>query len=414
MKKLESILSWLALSIVFGFTLSATAAETSPAPKIHLPDPPDEGLPLAQCFDYNMKDKSVYAGRYYFVWGAKSPEQPSPIVACSYLPIGRDYATDLKRNLKWWKANHPDWIVYQADRATPAWGFTYSNKECVPLDYSNPDVREWYFENLVMPLVKAGWKMIGFDNCDSACLNWDKRSGRYDRNGNWIQMYTDDKRKGNDPRTANDLVDWLKYLSTRLHSSGVGIAANIAVMQLNRNPDATRRAVEAVDLLCDEGGFTWHRNANITDEQWKSKVAFLRQVLPHKLYMCSNQTCISSLAAASHEQVAYAIGSFLIVREKGSMLCLNGVNEYGVYLDRPELNVKIGSPVEPPTPLSSGVWQRKYTGGLVLVNPSSKKAGAVDLPSGVWQDFGAGKELKGKIELPPDRAMVLLHKVEEK
>lgn len=429
-----SILFVLALSIASVFSLTAKAQENQADPKLRLPDPPNEGLPMGIPFDYNIKDKSVYAGRYYFIWGAESPEQPAPVIPSRYLPIGRDYqhkSTDSKkrRNLNWWKENHPDWIVYQSDRVTPAWGFTYSNKESVPLDYSNPEVREWYWENLVLPYIKAGFPIIGFDNCSGADSNWDKRSGHYDRNGKWIEMYSNERETLKDPRSANDLIDWMNYLSKRLHASGIGMAANIGVMKTDRNPDALKRAIEAVDIFTDEGGFTWHRDENVTDEQWEYKVAFLRQVIPNKKYVCNNPMTgpakpkaaklhqdveaakyKGKLSEASHDQVAYAIGSFLIVREKGSMIHIHGVNEYGSYLDRPELHVKIGAPTEPPSKLPSGVWQRKYTGGLVLVNPSSKKAGMVDLPSGIWQDFGEGREWKNTLELPPNRAMVLLPK----
>jgi hypothetical protein len=411
----------LVLCVASTLAMDARAGESSSAPPPHLPSPPHADLPRAQCFDYQVKDKSVYADKYYFIWGARSHEQPGPVVASCYFPIGRD--TGMHRDLKWWKANHPDWIVYQRDRVTPAWGFTYTSRECVPLDYGNPEMREWYFATLVLPAVEAGWKVIGFDNCSGTSSNWDKRSGHYDREGNWIELYPDDPK---DQRSAEDLIAWLRYLSKRLHSMGVGMAANIGLQRPTRNPDALRRAIDAVDIVVDEAGFTWHRDANVGDSLWEDKVALLRHVLPTKRYMCINTTTGPAkpagkmhqdieasryrgcLATASHEQVAYAIGSFLIVREPGSMICLCGVNEYGTYLDRPELNVAIGSPVAAPSRLPCGVWVRQYTGGLVLVNPSSQSPGAVELPSGGWQDFGAGAELKQAVTLPPNRAMVLL------
>lgn len=409
--------------------LLCAAQFASAAPALRLPEAPNEGLPLGQIFDYNIKDPSALGGRYYFVWGAKSAEFPAPVVASHYLPVGRDGNPKQARKLTWWQANHPDWVVYQADKKTPAWGFTYSNREHVPLDYSNPEVREWYFENLVLPCVKEGYPVVSFDNCSAATSNWDKRSGHFDKQGNWVELYTAEKDITKEPRPANDLAAWLSYLTTRLHALGVGSAANIGLRSFKGDLEGVKRAIEAVDVIVDEGGFTLHRDTNLTDAEWERKVAFLRQFLPRKKYLCSNtmsnparpkgtglpqdveaKKFRGKLSEASHEQVAYAIGSFLIVREQGSMIFLCGTDEYGGVLDRPELHVPIGAPAAPPEKLPSGAWQRKYSGGLVLVNPSSKTPANIPLPAGAWKDFGEGAVIAKQVELPPNRALVLVGK----
>ncbi|MCL2734997.1 MAG: hypothetical protein FWE15_33915, partial [Actinomycetia bacterium] len=106
-----------AAAVAATFERPQSAAAAGPV----LPDPPASGIARAQIFDNQVPDRSVYAGLVYFVWGASSLAQPAGAVSCGYLPAFRDY--DRTHTLAWFQANHPDWVVYQADRTTPAYEF---------------------------------------------------------------------------------------------------------------------------------------------------------------------------------------------------------------------------------------------------------------------------------------------------
>ncbi|MEU8397951.1 hypothetical protein AB0C28_22380 [Nonomuraea sp. NPDC048892] len=99
--------------------LAWPGARTAKAASLVLPDPPANGIARGQIFDNQIPDKSVYAGLVDFVWGASTLAQPAGAVPSGYLPAFRDF--DRTHTLAWYQANHPDWVVYQADRVTPAW-----------------------------------------------------------------------------------------------------------------------------------------------------------------------------------------------------------------------------------------------------------------------------------------------------
>src|SRR5690349_8201221 len=93
----------------------------------------------AQTFAYGMKDVPTTATQtaknYDFVWGASTSTTPEVIaslragnpniVLSYYISFNRDTGVfdnqDQRQSLSYWKALHPDWILYKCDRATPAY-----------------------------------------------------------------------------------------------------------------------------------------------------------------------------------------------------------------------------------------------------------------------------------------------------
>jgi hypothetical protein len=400
------------------------AAPLSPAAshaRIQLPDPPDTGLPLGQVFDHSVsdQDRAQFPGKVYFIWGAVSPKQPAGVVASRYLPLGRD--PDRSHTLDWYQKNHPDWVIYQADHTTPAWGFTYANGNCMPLDIADPEVREFYFTTYVAPAVAEGFPVVAFDN--AGITNWDHRRGRYDH-GKWIPLFSGERV---DQAYAENVIAWLEYLRDRLHTMGAGIAANIKCYdEPVLAAAALEREVDAVDIFCDEGGFTFHRDQNLTGDLWEKKVAFLQRVAARHVYFSISSMSAPKPAAsagpgeatakvrgklrdASATQVEYAIASFLLVRAKGSLLGLIGYDEHGVVVDRPELHTDLGAPLDTAARLPSGVWCRHFERGVVFVNPSSSQTGdvAMSISEGHWKTLRSGA-VGGSLVLHAGTGCVLL------
>ncbi|RZJ92001.1 MAG: hypothetical protein EOO20_03325 [Chryseobacterium sp.] len=122
---------------------------------------PQNGLPLAQIFDNQVKDKSLYQqqkNKVYYIWGSRTASQPEGTTGSKYFPSIRN--PDKKLDLKWYQENHPDWIMYQEDKKTPAYGYVYSYGGLVPLDIANPEVREFYLQKFIIPAVNAGYKIV--------------------------------------------------------------------------------------------------------------------------------------------------------------------------------------------------------------------------------------------------------------
>lgn len=365
-----------------------------------MPQPSAEGVSRGQPFDRKVPDASVYRGRVYFVWGANKPESTPPAVNSKYLPYSRDY--DRKHTFEWYQQNHPEWIVYTSDRKTPAWGFTYQNGNSMSLDITNPAVREFYWETYIAPSIKAGYPFFAFDNVQ--LTNWDKRAGHYDAQGKWVQQFNGDKV---DPAYVLSVLEWLQWLSTRLHAAGIGMAANLKYpLTAPELEPAFRKAVDLVDVWGDEQGFTAHNDKNVNDQQWQRKFDFVRSIAAKKLHWAVNETTTQHLADASQAQIDWAVANYYLYREAGSMLTLSGSQEYGVYLDTPAMDVDLGHAVAEPVREGSGAWKRLYSKGLVAVNPQSKVSARVGLPAGIWVDSN-GHEYSGKLDLGPISAALL-------
>ena len=163
--------------IILAVGIASIAACAQAKPRLSLPQPLDSGISRAQIFDYRQSLPNTNStGPIYYIWGARSPANPPPAVGSMYLPYERD--GDRTHTFEWYKANHPDWLVYKADRVTPAYGFTYASGNNMPLDITNPLVRDFYFNTFVAPAIARGYPMIAFDNVD--LTNWDARSGHFD------------------------------------------------------------------------------------------------------------------------------------------------------------------------------------------------------------------------------------------
>ena len=384
----------LAGGALLGGTRAASAAPTTTASLV-LPNPPADGIARGQVFDNQVPDKSVYAGLVDFVWGASTLAQPAGAVPSGYVPAFRDF--DRTHTLAWYQANHPDWVVYQVDQVTPAWEF--GNTLYVPIDFTNPAVRTYYFTTFVQPLIDAGYPIIAFDNVVTA--NVYNSSGHFDANGVWVPQYNG----RTDPAWAAAVLDWLAYLADQVHAQDVGIAANITWNASVALADI-QQAVGIVDVYVDEQGFTVHRDSNYNDQAWLDKMNFARSVAPTKLYLAINETTTDDLADASQAQVDWAIANYFVYREQKSMMTLCGNGQYHVFVDRPELHTNIGTPASSAVLDTTGAWKRSYTGGRVLVNPSSTATVTVTLPAGTWTDMH-GATYTGHITMPPNSGTVL-------
>lgn len=389
-----------------GAFLSTTLAGTAGAKTAHtpvLPNPPSSGIPLAQIFESAGMDRSVYQDRVYFVWSSHQPDPWPGVVGSVYVPGFRD--PDRTHDLAWYQQNHPTWVLYQADRVTPAYIYTYPNGNPMPLDVSNPDVREFFFSTYVQPWIDRGYPIIGVDNIS---LFNTQRAGRFDADGNWVQMFSG---AVTDPAHITWVVDWIQYVADRLHAQGVGIAGNIGAPPSRLSDTVAmqgiRETIAIVDLWLDEIGFTAARPTNITDAQWQAKFQLVRDVAATTRYVSINQMTTPLLADADQDQVDWAVANFLLSREQPSMFTLCGLQEYRVFLDRPEIRVDVGAPTGPPTQVASGAWKRCYDNGFVIVNPSSTAAASVTLPPGIWHTVH-GLDHVGTTNVGATRGLVLL------
>ncbi|MEV4395873.1 putative glycoside hydrolase [Nonomuraea sp. NPDC049607] len=388
------VLAALAVTLVLPGTAHAARGTA-----LVLPDPPAHGIARAQVFDSQVPDKSVYQGKVSFTWGAYPiTGQPAGLVPSRYMPVIRDNSPD--RPLAWYQTNHPDWIMYKEDRVTPV--LQSGSSQAVTLDVANPAARQFMLDNLVKPAAALGYQVIAMDNV--VPWNWTAASGHYDQAGTWVQQYASGT---DDPAYAAAFLDYLCWMKKEMHKLGLALAGNISPLGVNAwQRQQSAQAVQIVDLWLHEGGFTRARDANITDDEWAQTFALYRSVVGVKPVVTVNQTTTTALADAGQQQVDWIIANYLLVREQRTMLTLCGRNQYGVWLDRPELDVDLGTPTGAPVQDASGAWRRDYQLGKALVNPSSTQSATVTLPPGTWTD-SHGVAHTGQVTLIPNSGLIL-------
>src|SRR5579863_6492792 len=105
------------------------------------------------------------AYRYNFVWGTDKPlawKAGNPAIITSfYVPFDGDFT--MSRDLTWWKANHPNWILYKCDHKTLA---NLGGDKNVPLDISNPAVVQWQMKTYAPLMIRDGYDALAEDIVD--------------------------------------------------------------------------------------------------------------------------------------------------------------------------------------------------------------------------------------------------------
>jgi hypothetical protein len=165
-------------------------------------------------FTTNITDIGALSRTHHYqvIWGPRPEELPAlkegypEALNLYYMPFSRD--PDPSHDLAWWKGTHPAWILYKADRKTPAW---LTNQKNVPLDISNPEVIAWQVTEHIEKARQAGYDGLAADNFDA---NWGKGAGV------WVNGVWQDRFPPGQPRSKawNDAeVNWATTISVELH-----------------------------------------------------------------------------------------------------------------------------------------------------------------------------------------------------
>ena len=365
------------------------------------------GIHPFQSFDYNIDNPSASAPYDGFVWGA-SPDKvaafrsTNPAIFLSYyFSFFRDSGIfgnqDARQSLAYWQKAHPDWILYQCDRKTPAYEDGLPN---VPFNFTNPAVISWEVQAYAVPASENGYDAIAADN-----VNMENLIGAcgYYQNGKWVQRYTGEI---NDPRWSADIATWITKMqhALRLLPHPLALIPNLGLSPSFSSGDpALEQIVSHVDGILDEGGFTKYAQGYLTGNQWLQKVQFIQSVQQsHKAYFIENE-----FPSVGGNEIQWALASYLMCKEHVAYIAITGPQEYGVYLHYQEYDARIGTPLGNMTEKQQVYW-RSYTHGLSLVNPSPDTTYTVTLPSGENFVDLYGNKIAQKVTLPPHSGLVLL------
>ena len=357
-------------------------------------------------FDYKISNPAAVASHYDFVWGASvgnvaAFRSGNPNIFISYyIPFHRDNGTfsnsGAYHDLAYWKAVHPDWVLYKCDRVTPAYEFGNPN---MPLDFANPAVLSWQIQTYAQPASESGYDGIAADNVD--LQNQFGACGVY-INGQWVHRYTGQL---DDPRWRTDVINWLAQMQQALHHlrHPLALIPNFSIDGLSPSDPLTQQVISHIDGLEDEEGFTRYGDGYLTGSAWLQRIQLIESVQQqHKPYYIINQ-----FPSVGHAEIQWALASYLMGKEYSAALFISTIQGYGADLRYDEYNIQIGSP-KGPMYQTQNVYMRDYSHGLSIVNPSATDSYTVTLNAdGHYRDV-SGDLVGQTITMPPHSGMVLL------
>lgn len=392
---------------VFLVTAAAAFGQTGLAPMRPGPFPDTKsGIHLEMVFNSvlfangHLGDET---GVVDLVWGSYSATQPPGMYNSFYIPIPVDDAFGATQDIAWYQAHHADWLEYECDKTTLA--FQDSQHQRAPLDFANPAVRTYQWSNWIDPALTAGYQSIAVDLPD--LRNDVQRCGHYDGANHWVQQYSGNP---DDSAFTRDMLQWTKLTLKHIHQQNA-----TATMQLNApyNFQASladnQTLMSTTDLLFDERGFTNYGNSPPvpTPDQWQTIVGQIDFLQSKRICLMLNGEEPQDSADITPAERQWAIGNYLLVKDGCTYMYMTGQQQYGDLVTFPEYGIAIGKP-QGARFATQGIWERAYSGGLTLVNPSNATA-VVDLPSGRWFDVN-GNRMGPSVTLTQQTALVLLKK----
>lgn len=361
---------------------------------------------LFQSFDYHIHNAAAIAKYYDFIWGA-DPQNVAGfragnpnIMLSYYISFLRDTgifgSSDVHQSLDYWKAHHPDWILYRCDRVTPA--YEDNQNTIVPFDLTNPDLINWQIQTYALPASQHGYDAIAADNLNLE--NLIGACGSY-KNGKWVQRYTGGTE---DAQWRADVLTWVTRMQQALHNlpHPLALVPNLGIGAVSLNDSTLQNIVSHVDGVLDESGFTNYGQGYVTDGDWFQTIRFIENVQNQSKAYYSVNEFPSSL---SNADIEWAIASYLMCKQHSASLFISLIQQYGIDL---HTNVYLAQIGEPRSNMYQGqnVYWRDYTHGISIVNPSSSATYTVKL-TGQYTDLD-GSPVGQTLMLPPHSGKVLL------
>jgi hypothetical protein len=389
-----------------GAAVHSDTAFAAQAPRRALFPATRSGVHLDLVFNFYVRDVQKETGVVDVVWGASAPV-PKAVFNQSYTTFQRDdsYGPHPTHSLAWWKAHHPTWVEYRCDRNV-AFAFGDPN---VPLDIANPNVLAYQRAYAVDPALRAGYDGMAFDNVDIG--DDDQRCGHYASSGAWVQQYTG---KWVDRAYERDVVAWARdtYAYVHAFSPRATMAMNFSYnysFSLAENLAVTKNA----DMILNESGFTnWGGKPNITTPaQWRAIVAQIDALQANGTCYMENGEEPGLSANIPQSERLWVVANYLLTRDDCTYVWISGYTasggqDYGRMLLYPEYFLAIGTPSGSRTAVR-GAWERGYSGGLALVNPTNA---SVTVPLSASYVDENGIAYAKAIVLAPTSGQILLRR----
>lgn len=356
---------------------------------LRLPPVVVDRIGTAQIFTFGTTEKKRLAERD-FIWG-DNDRATDLSYRTRYVPYDRE--PDKTRDLAWYQQHAPQSVARRCDHE-PAVTYRYDWGFLTPLDITNPEVRSSIFERYVRPAKAAGFDGIAFDNVTGN--NESKRCG-ISRGAQWVPMFSGSVL---DRAFTEAVRDWVAWMREQAHA--IGLSAAINLFYYVRDPEAFAIVAREADIVVDEGGYTRDCAPRLLGGDWVRRFLIMRQVARERALVTIDQAC-ADFAKMPPAIVEWSLVNYHLERGERSYLALVGYGEYGRFLDRPELHIRLGRAVEDAAE-AGGLWVRRYERGGVALNPGGEPA-PLELPEGQWQRLD-GTRISGAVLLRPGEALL--------
>lgn len=379
----------------------------------HLPAS-SNSIHLIQMFDYDIAPDQITPQRAQpidLVWGADANpaklqawRRANPgIVLSLYLSFERD---SQQHALSYWQQSHPDWILYQCDRKTPA----YLNQQAaVPLDFSNSAVQQWQLATFGGQAQRLGYDALAVDdvnvrNVGGACGHYEGRR--------WVPLYSG---AASDRRWSQQVIVWLRTMQQRLHhlSHPLDLIVALAVGGAPSEDASVQALLNSIDVVVLADGFSARTRA----ADWLNAIRLMEQVQQqHKaIYIVNQFTPPPHQFSLDSQQVQWALASYLMGQEAHAGLYIGKEQQFGTYLYYPSYAAQVGAPLGQMYSVAVGrsgvVYLRDFSQGESLVNPDGQQSYQVRLPAGRLYSNLEGQMQGSVVTLPPMSGLVLLARV---
>ncbi|GAC1402237.1 MAG: hypothetical protein NVSMB64_01710 [Candidatus Velthaea sp.] len=397
-------------------------------------------IPQFQIFDYAMSAaQSTSAARAFSsVWGAgtgmagATPQTwhngNQRLIATQYFVQGTDHNAISGHDIAWWKANHPDWVVYDCDennRPTRTVAYQPGLDQDVPLDISNPDVVAYQVRSAAEFGLARGVNAIGADQTLFFDYDGNQRHGwygcgTYNRSGAFVHRWGTARGgfPNYDPKWNADVAAWVRtahHLLTTdpaLARHGIKFYVNHPAGSL---ADPNERTLLAnVDGVLDETGFIGYGSYPRNPALFRTALEYMTFAQREGTHVfevakfSGGQSGDSKRGSLSAAQLSYAIASFLIGNEGRASLFITP-GPYGMAYSYPQVaqvNATLGNACAAYTTLEGGrLYVRRFNRGLVVLNPGGFGTASMAL-NHVYREL-TGNDVHGEISVGAAEAYVL-------
>lgn len=283
---------------------------------------------------------------------------------------------------------HPDWFLTSTTGQRVQWA-DYPGDWW--MDIGNPSYQDAWAANVIASVRQYGAAGVMMDDVDAML-------GGHLPAGVTLAKYP------TDASYAAAMTSFLTNVSAQLRAAGVLVVANIA---FNWSPTWETLYKQWVGLVDGRLMEFWTKPGETSayprygDNNWTFQIQQAQDVLSAgKMFIPVTYGDMSDTVTQS-----YARASFLLVFNGGASSEIWTPSTTDTDPWTPYWTASIGVPTGAATQLSSGAWERAYSGGLDLVNPSTTSDATVSLPGSFTEPDGS--VVSGSVVLAPTTGLVL-------